>query len=256
MHVLTTTLHRALRSDRLVKVFVADSVEPSLVQQTVLETASDYFVKALRPASFGEGTIGILRFPEDDVDVWKVLQYWMFKRSLPDDLGVPQTEKGYCDLLVSCWAHGDKYNMPTFQDIIMVKLLCALENTIICLEQAKVAFGTTAPGSKVRAIFAEEVVYLMKTASGPVAYDDLELFDGIAGFTGALLVALDTWAQANGVSRRVGYTSRGNTRDRWKAFMVGGERSQQWVDDRLTSELKIEGQKGERVGKMNLGFAP
>ena len=70
-----TTIASSLLSDRLVKIYVADSAQPFHVQQRLLESTSEYFIRALRPDGFGEGKSGTLRFPEDDVKIWQILLY-------------------------------------------------------------------------------------------------------------------------------------------------------------------------------------
>ncbi|KAI6890909.1 hypothetical protein KC318_g14228 [Hortaea werneckii] len=64
----------SLEFDRLVKIKVGSNKnkKPFLVSQRRLQSASEYFRKALRQDSFKEGRTGQIDFPEDDYDAWTV----------------------------------------------------------------------------------------------------------------------------------------------------------------------------------------
>ncbi|KJX99895.1 hypothetical protein TI39_contig348g00009 [Zymoseptoria brevis] len=71
-------------SQRLVKVYVGDCTEhPFHVQQQLLEALSEVFENALKRDTFAEGITGVLRFPEDEMDVWEVFLYWTFNHDFP-----------------------------------------------------------------------------------------------------------------------------------------------------------------------------
>ncbi|KAK4895441.1 hypothetical protein LTR27_006505 [Elasticomyces elasticus] len=80
----------------------------------------------------------------------------------------------YC---VRNWALGEKYQIPAFQDLIMVELLDSLEIEGLKIETAKEAFTTTPPGSAMWGLMAEELA--QKLSYKNMKYEELDMFDGI-----------------------------------------------------------------------------
>ncbi|KAK4544933.1 hypothetical protein LTR36_003838 [Oleoguttula mirabilis] len=226
-------LCQALMSDRLVQIFVGSDSDraPFLVQQTILADCSEYFVKALRPNSFSEGVTSILRVPDDSLDVWQVFLYWLFRVEIPTaSMTACETTLEYHELLVRCWVHGDKYGVAGFQDQIMVGILQFLESSASSLRVVKLAFDNTAPGSRLRTLMAEEAACLLKgRCETSVAVEELDLLDGVIGFTSALVAAFTTHdSLGNDMSNRL-YEINNERSDRWREFMVGEDVTPRWI---------------------------
>ena len=174
-------------SDRLIKIYVANFASPYLVPESTLSDVSDYFVKAIKNDGLGNGIHGTLRFPVDEPEAWKLLLYWMSKRTLPSlsylkDAHLKQSR------LVHLWILGDKYNIPHIQDLAMLELLRSVQGDVTSLDIVKFAFENTLPGSKLRLVMAEEGVQAIEL--GGNRYDRLEMFDGVPGFSAELMRAM------------------------------------------------------------------
>lgn len=201
---------RQMLSQRLIKVFVASATEPYLIQQAVLEQTSEYFAKAIKNEHLGATkNIGILRFPCDDHEVWKLLLFWMFKGEMPvaiykdiDRSNAEALQRMYA-LMIQCWSAGDRYLMPDFQDVAMLNLLHLLETSrFTCIAahtlswpNIKMAFDTSAPGSKMRLLAARNAVNIIyKGEELKVDLDEqrkLECLEGIPGALSDLFTARD-----------------------------------------------------------------
>ena len=156
--------------------------KPLLVQQSILQSLSDYFTKALRPEAFSEGRAGQLQFPEDGIDTWELLLSWAVKRSMPswpfaDSLSDVCRET----LLTRSWVLGDKYQILQFQDEVMVELLSFYAESSGHQAEIKHAVSITAPGSKLRRLMAEELVHLIYDYDG-MKMEKLDDFDGLGFF--------------------------------------------------------------------------
>ncbi|KAK4980139.1 hypothetical protein LTR42_000446 [Elasticomyces elasticus] len=95
-------------------IIIVDTDKPQtfFVQQRLLESTSDYFVKALQNQQLGEKTApGVLQFSEDKDGEWKLLLFWMYKHELPEEVY-------HQDLFpaVRAWALGDRLWIPEFQN--------------------------------------------------------------------------------------------------------------------------------------------
>jgi hypothetical protein len=72
-----------------------------------------------------------LRFPEDNETAWKLLLHWM--KPAADHIPTPasslrarpeeKARSGFQDMYINCCALGDKYDIPPFQDLIMLELI-------------------------------------------------------------------------------------------------------------------------------------
>jgi hypothetical protein len=201
-----------------------------------------YFAKALRNDdgfSFAEGASDILRFKHDDVDCWKVFVSWVVRRVLPGmKAAVDRPSKSnYESLLVRSWALGDKYCAPDFQDLIMLELLAHYEKTSTSLELENVyaGFSATPPGSILRKLLADEVVYHLENtdehAKNGFDPDKLDVCDGIPGCANAIVRSLQA-SKARGSTQVSRFYSRGGSGDKvdlWKECLIGQGPSQHWV---------------------------
>lgn len=136
-----------------------------------------------------------MTFPEDDVEVWKILLYWRINGDFPSR-AVHRNNQ----LLVHCWVLADKYDIAEFQHLAMKHLidgLCDSDYASMELTTVKLAFESTAPGSMLRQFMADWTVVLL--LGKKITYDDLELCDGIAGFASAIARAYDRlWEHDHG----------------------------------------------------------
>lgn len=206
-------MHRKLKSDRVIKIFIGEETAPVHIPESLLTHTSDYFIAALRH----EVEYGILRFPEDSLRAWKVLLSWMFDGNIPV---IPCTDTNCtCFLLVQCWCLGDKYQMPLFQDHVMLAFVNHWSCGCDAFGQAvREAYENTRSGSKLRKFVTECVV------AGSIDLEfsvggDLDEFDGLAGFTRASMEALNLRLTKG---KEWFYSS-----DRWDEYLLrGGPRIQ------------------------------
>ncbi|KAI6891460.1 hypothetical protein KC318_g9443 [Hortaea werneckii] len=168
----------ALASDRLIKVYVGEG-KTFLVQQLLLETLSDYFVRALQRDRFSEGIHGELHIEGDDRRTWKALLHWLFKGVLPANV---QKDP---DRLIDIWVVGDKYGVEALQNQAMYVLLRRVdvapddivEDRLLPLATIKDGIHRTVPGSVMRTFLAEEIVRAMYWDRS-AKYEDFLSWDG------------------------------------------------------------------------------
>lgn len=193
-----------MECDRLIKVYVGEqtSVEskPFLIQATLLETASEWFVKALKHEHLG-GEPGVLRLPEDDLDAWKVFIHWLVMKKLPQDHMSNLHDQYDHAALVRCWVIGDKYGISEFQNLIMLDLLDSLEDCCVQTEAARLGFECTAPGSVMRELMAAEVAECIENRECVIHARDLETLDDVGGVFSAVAAVLARSARDEGVPK-------------------------------------------------------
>ncbi|KAK3714978.1 hypothetical protein LTR37_007468 [Vermiconidia calcicola] len=85
-------LYESLKSDQPIKLFIADDPDPVLVPEWALTSISSKFTTAIRhckypmSTTYFNGEFGVLRFPRDNLDAWKVLLFWITNRTLVNPL--------------------------------------------------------------------------------------------------------------------------------------------------------------------------
>ncbi|KAK1823579.1 hypothetical protein LTR12_001990 [Friedmanniomyces endolithicus] len=167
----------SLRTDRMINIYVGKATpeaKPFRVQQVLLEQLSEYFSNALSADTFVEGKKARLNFPEDDVDAWKVLLRWAFTHTVPH-----WTKKmaGKIEMVfVDCWVLGDKYQIRSFQNEVMMEMLYYYTCNSGSFEVLRHGVEQTSSGSKLRRLMAEEVVAGVDV--GKQGFD-LDQFDGM-----------------------------------------------------------------------------
>ncbi|KAK3619866.1 hypothetical protein LTR56_023760 [Elasticomyces elasticus] len=245
-------LIQSLRDQRLIKTYIgSDGAEPFHVPQCILEATSDHFKKALAPdGSLDMAAPDTLSFADDSEEAWKVLLYWMFKHDLPDD---EQRRTDDCEgwelLMVECWAMGNRYNIPKFQDLVMLELLdCLRKYTTFETDTIKQAFATTPAGCALRMVMAELVAGHLQDEIFDLGPENLREFEGYSGCLAEIDRAVKEWS---GTSRRivdedareccvmsvvemVVASQQLHFKDqqgvpRWKKFMVAGGPEVHWV---------------------------
>jgi len=145
----------SLDADRLIRIAVGTGKHAKAfnIQQALLETVSEYFVKALRNKRLGaHPEPGVLRFPEHCVDAWEALCYWIFRHELP----ATAYEHHYI-LAVRCWCLGDKYAIDGFQDEALLILLREANSNNLKWEVIEEAVLNSRPGTQLRRLMAMEV---------------------------------------------------------------------------------------------------
>ncbi|KAK5696312.1 hypothetical protein LTR17_024321 [Elasticomyces elasticus] len=216
----------SLRTDRLVDIYVGAitaETKPYRVQQVLLEKLSEYFVVALKRDTFSEGQNGRLHFPDDDVDVWQVLLQWAIQRDVPHWESIDGETR--ISLLIRCWVTGDKYGLHDFQDEIMLEALMCFRGHV---EDKDLHLGVTltAPGSALRCLVAEEMVFKVY-AQKEVTFSELDELDGTM-FMGDFLSAKQIFDEDNSAfftRARFGTQAEAHIGTGpggvWKKFMVG-----------------------------------
>lgn len=210
---------------------ITPDTKPYLLPQTLLESTSDYFVKALRSDTFKEGREGRLHFPDDDIQAWESLLFWLIKRELPDLVDDLDEEHLY----IKCWALGDKYGITTFQDEAMLELLRYYSQNHTDEQSIALALKSSAPGSKMRRIIAEELVILVNDFDmGNAAFE--ALVDGM-GIIGEFLSAQErrrkrSWAFGCRFAKLTAAEIEADEDDRrayWKDYLVGEPPKKHWA---------------------------
>ena len=146
---LLTLVNSVLQTNRLVQVYFAGHPTPYLIQEAVLTTMSEFFVRAFKnEGSLGdEKEKGVIRLPEDNHTAWMTLLYWKLNGKFEISKESDEQEQMQ---LVHCWALGNKYDIKAFQDLATLELLNLLEDRNASLAVIQFAFKNTAEGSALR----------------------------------------------------------------------------------------------------------
>lgn len=191
------------------------------IQQALLETVSEYFVKALRNKRLGaHPEPGVLRFPEHCVDAWEALCYWIFRHELP----ATAYEHHYI-LAVRCWCLGDKYAIDGFQDEALLILLREANSNNLKWEVIEEAVLNSRPGTQLRRLMAMEV----KSQAIDFYSDEVDgrVLDALDG-TGVMREVLEVHqACEKGEDRVENWFERDN--QLWRTFMIGKGLGKHWV---------------------------
>lgn len=192
-----------------------------LVQSSTLESISEKMKESLasKPMIRDFGGREILKLPNDDPAIWKILLHWKIKGFLP----FPPEEKKYCKgketeavlrLLISCWIFGEKRDASPFQDIVMLEILRVLEVIQVSLELIETVFCGAPANSALCDLMAEQAVLLLNSNDKVVTADVLQQMDGGEHNMKALLNAA-LWVDNIEPKERL------KSEDGWKPFMVG-----------------------------------
>lgn len=213
---------------------MGDADKPFLIPHNILSSqGSEYFAKALDPSTFKEGRTGRLDVPDDGVEAWKVFLFWLFHRNLPYfGSGKNKTQRfKEIDLLVCCWSLGDKYDIPDFQDEVMLMLMECLAVNVVHPHTVNLAFNTSSPDSHMRRIMAEEVAENLR--EGHWHEEDFKELDG-EGFTYEFAKALVDQEPVRSHDRLETQLDVNVFHYVWESYMVGdGPRKHPIVGDML-----------------------
>ncbi|CAK3991947.1 Hypothetical predicted protein [Lecanosticta acicola] len=208
--------YKKLKTGQVVEILIGQEVDPVFVSEDTLRKASRYFTNELNTAN-QSGIQVTLEFPNDDLEAWKIMLYWIEHQKLPEItyewVGESQETKN-TRTLCRCWLVGEKYLVPTFQNAIMNALLYAFNFKSVALDTVKEVFCNTRPQMPLRRVIAEELVYA--THIGKIHGDELFALDGVIGLGKSLIDAKDKHAQTSRL--------RGARLDEgtllWKEYMV------------------------------------
>lgn len=89
---------------------------------------------------------------------WEYLLHWKLRGSVPD-LYMP-TSQNLIETYTHCWLLGENYNIPVFQDLVMLELLRLLRTNAPRTDVLKLALTKTKLESKLMELMAEETVEL------------------------------------------------------------------------------------------------
>ncbi|KAK3115576.1 hypothetical protein LTR53_004936 [Teratosphaeriaceae sp. CCFEE 6253] len=253
-------------TQRFIKIHVGRDADEQVyhVPEAALELASDYFLKALKHESSMGGEKGLLRFPADNADAWKVLLYWILKGALPEDWNAVKKSDEQQELhMVRCWAMGEKYLLPDFQDVIMLELLKYLDSRAnpkaqyLTLAAAKEGFATTPAGRPLRRLIALDLAECLR--EGHLEYDMLCMFDGIGGAMSEVVQAV---AEYGGIEENLyrlcakNHKTPEEAAQPWRAYMVGGGPTAHWVYESAAEEEEDSKRYDRRAGPATLRVQP
>lgn len=220
----TDAVNSEVQDDSLISIYVGAVPKPLMMPKSILERSSQYFVKALKHSHLGTGETNTLRFPEDDLDGWTVVLYWMVNREVPGEPIEPKAS--VYRVLIACWIMGDRYDMPAFQDVVMMELLNRLDVFSPSMALVKLAFESTIPGSKLRLVMAEELGWMIKHGRCGEQCEELDCCDGILDFTSAIAFAMRPGV--DDLASRLPRASKPEN-DRWCEFLIGELSPQHWI---------------------------
>ncbi|KAK4544937.1 hypothetical protein LTR36_003842 [Oleoguttula mirabilis] len=200
-----------LQSDRLIRIIVGTGEDAKVfhVQQVILESVSDYFVKSMKKrASRQRRRIGL-------------------KRDFPKRLATEDDE-----LAVRCWVLGDCYDIARFQDEAMLAVMKSFQEISACwpaFETIANAFKDTPPGSKLRRLMVEQLVLMLELRSDVTYASCDDILNG-TNFVQELLNARDRYNKGDGREKmlhRLGADAAGDhpVIATWREYMVGEDLS-------------------------------
>lgn len=174
------------------------------VQETVLRYTSKALSANLDHEHLGDDERGILRFPEDPVDAWEVLVFWIVTKKIPEsqmhDTLVPDKAAAQF-ALVQCWILGDKYGIVEFEDLIMIELLDLSSKNFITVAAAYEALTNTLFDSSLYVLVTCLIVASV-FVDGKHSMEEFECLEGLEGYTFNMMETLHTlhkrpWRELN-----------------------------------------------------------
>jgi len=248
-----------MQSDRQIKLVIGEPATGTIfyASQALLEFTSEYFRSALRNQHLGNVQKDTLSFPDDELNSWKVLLFWIVARELPsvDEIcstGSGQNDDGMHSVYVRCWVLGDKYDIPAFQDLIMLELLKTFHyGSTLTIENPKLALENTPPGSVLRELVVEEVLNGLQ--SKVIDCERLDELDGIVGFMSRVMMKRNGLYQGEVFSSRLPIANGSVTvpyhkgKSPYTIFMVGGDVPRQhWLHDGLSKAKEHSTARGTK----------
>jgi hypothetical protein len=116
---------------------------------------SDYFRGAFN-GSFSEATEGKISLAGERVDVFSVVNQFVYTRQLSDKA---DSDLDW-EILVRAWIFGDKYLMPSLQNKVVTAMMKKHADSFsLPYLQMKLIYNNTLPGSLLRKMMTELVAY-------------------------------------------------------------------------------------------------
>jgi hypothetical protein len=181
----------------------------------------------------------------DDVAGWKALLHWIVVRELPHEMSwvIGQGNEDQVRQLVRAWILRDRYDIPHFQNLVMLELLKSQEqlstNLAPNVSIMKEAFEGSPLESPLGRLMMEELVEQLR--KGDVGGQELDSFDNVAGFSSMLFDYLTNKVDDDGEyefwPRLPGFDNNPGSSP-YQEFMVGGKFDRHWVVDGLVKSLK------------------
>ncbi|KAK5702632.1 hypothetical protein LTR97_003578 [Elasticomyces elasticus] len=197
---------KTLRANGLVKIVVGENdgeeatvPEIFFIQRALLETASEYFKKVIKDTQTEDTEQVTLNFPEDDVDAWKMMLFWLVKGDVPSLQEYAEVFEEWMAYdrqlpLVRCWVLGEKFQLPGFQNGIMAMLQETLSGgrngNYLNLQALQKAFRETNAGSELRLFAAEDIARQLEVPNEVDTCSFEDDFGDVAGFAGEIVDAV------------------------------------------------------------------
>ena len=214
--------------ERLIDLYIGDQTRSYKIQKSLIASILEVFAGVINDddnvTEYG------VRFMEDDPEAWKVLLHWKVKGYLPGKQHKSPQEAHMW--LSGIWILGEKYDIKDLQDRAMLEMFTFLIDDEVDLDLVTFVFENTLQGSKLAMVMAEEIAHLIRR--GVYHPENLDVFEGFAGFTAAVVTALESFNKMDyedsNISRhRLGRDEDGKRTDAWKKYMVGGGPKQHWI---------------------------
>lgn len=126
----------------------------------VLTHCSPFFDAALN-GNFAEASLKAVDLPEDDLIAFEIWATWLSLGTL--SLGRWEGPFYYADFdhsYIRAWVLGDKLVCPAFKDHVMFQFLDQCDNGgDVYLDQIRLVYGVSSPGSKLRRLFVDWFVW-------------------------------------------------------------------------------------------------
>ena len=161
-----------------------------------------------------------------------VVLYWVFYRRIPW-LPHATSESEWAYWLIHAWIVGDKLELPTFQDLVMLELLkvsCKGNFTVPLIVET---IGSTVSGCVMQKFVADEVAYMLhspETQPATVTSSDLlERVNQYLKFQPLLTAAMIKLREVGQTYLMRLPSEDSPHNERWKEFMVAGGPQKHWV---------------------------
>ncbi|KAI4746328.1 hypothetical protein E4T50_03350 [Aureobasidium sp. EXF-12298] len=151
---------RACFTSTYVTIEVGPKKKTYVIHKELLIFYSDYFRGAFN-GSFKEATEGKICLHNESEDVFDVFNKFLYSRLIADD----KNEKFSWDKLVDIWLFGDKYIIPSLQNVAMDTIINKVNSDrVIPTNQISKIWEQTLPSSALRKYILERSTYKLSAA--------------------------------------------------------------------------------------------
>lgn len=156
-----------------------------------------------------------------------MLLYWKLHGSIQFPSGSDTSTKMM--FLIRSWCLADKYNIPRFQDLVMLELLKITQKKFVTYGMVKVAFENTPDQSPLRKFMAKEAAIRYYELDHRNT-SNLDILDGVQGFVGEFMVWINyKHDENNDEGDASGLYTDLKDPDDWENYMVGGGAFKHWL---------------------------